>query len=1133
MDSRPRLSRSLTARCAAVLLLCMPAAAQGRTDYLNFESPVVRPITVASIGSSSYLLVCNTPDNSVEIYDTCNDDRFVLRVPTGLEPVSVVHAVVDSEDRLYTTNWLGDSVTCARLIATANPSAPLAYEWLYTVPVGDEPMDLIIAPGNNMVVTLGQSLAPRVDSPGSAPNPPRASVVWHDAATGAPLTNSQWVITEHDWLLAPDDESDFFNNGEDMMILKQPRTIEIIPGVQGMAVLGTQGGGGADSSNDFDFDVWWKDFTNPPGLDDRFVAGLGTTNFNMAFSSERVLWVVSLDARSEETGNATLSQLDTGFAETLLHRIPFDPILAGGAPAPLTRDLNEDGTGTAVDPRTASLAHATDVLVYEPAGVTDEIVCVAGFNSDRVGFVTNTGATTAAQWNVQAIDVDPSDPDGDDLWGPRALALKEGAGDCSEDRIYVFNSLAHSVTVIDPGLSGSTLNPTVESTFPLQHDPVPAYIRDGRKFLYATVGTDPGGTRPEFGHGFNSCASCHIDARSDQLLWTLTDEPNVSIPSPLSVFEVSDPASVFSEFPTPKGPLVTQSLQGLVDSEMGGNGFGLTSNAPYHWRGDKPSFLDFNEAFEGLLGAVELPAADMEAFEAFINSVHYPPNPGQPEERTYSGALGDPNVVRTVAGPDGSGAQRGLKLFHILPTPPFTVSEDPLVELMLFAGRSCVQCHTLPVGSNNRITTISGGNPLESAALRGMRQKESTFELFPTVDGLAVPPGTNLLNGDFGMGHEGETGRSIVEFHEFLAKDDDPVERAEEAEDLTDINAYIREFDTGVAPMVGRMVEAAAGSSFPTAEVGDMEAQVHEANIGLAVRYQQADGTLRGFWYRIAGAGGGYEEVGIPGVPVDPSTTLGSGGGRMLFIATPLGSERRIASPTGVGLPAYPAGPIPSPSNVEFVGTSPNTANEDITQFVDNWVEDSIILPPAGVDLFDWTGTVGGNPVEVPRTLKAMMQMQEGLASEGVAVGHDAPRRLQVIGDDLYEGCRLRIHVKMRGSKTSTPPFSPAGNFDKLVLPLYPTTVQVEGKTVWETAVEFDPLTLYTLLLGGPRAPGVDEALGPYDLANPPVGNPPPSFDPANWNLVKVEAKNQAGSWVLQAQSGSGAMSVGFQPLVY
>ena len=96
------------------------ATAQGPTNYLNFEAPVVKPITVALIGTTNYLLACNTPDNAVEVYSLANPDApaFAARIPVGLEPVSLAFKTFqDGTNMLYTANWLGDSVTYVQLFS--------------------------------------------------------------------------------------------------------------------------------------------------------------------------------------------------------------------------------------------------------------------------------------------------------------------------------------------------------------------------------------------------------------------------------------------------------------------------------------------------------------------------------------------------------------------------------------------------------------------------------------------------------------------------------------------------------------------------------------------------------------------------------------------------------------------------------------------------------------------------------------------------------------------------------------------------------------------------------------------------------------------------------------------------------
>jgi hypothetical protein len=129
-------------------------------------------------------------------------------------------------------------------------------------------------------------------------------------------------------------------------------------------------------------------------------------------------------------------------------------------------------------------------------------------------------------------------------------------------------------------------------------NPEPRHVREGRKFHYST----------KFSHnGAHSCDSCHPNADFDRLAWDLGSNGIAHQPGPPNMPDaVNHPL---------KGPMVTQSLRGLDRHE------------PLHWRGDKPVFQDFNEAFDNLLGGEQLPPEDMDAFDAFIKSVVYRPNP--------------------------------------------------------------------------------------------------------------------------------------------------------------------------------------------------------------------------------------------------------------------------------------------------------------------------------------------------------------------------------------------------------------------------------------------------------------------------------------------------------------------------
>jgi hypothetical protein len=1167
---------------AGILSLPAAASAQGVGDYVNFEAPQVKPITLATIGTQTFLFACNTPDGSVESYEITGTHRDaplpLFRIPVGAEPVSVVYYSFANPSpnpptqMLYVVNWLGDSVTFIQLnvvggalkyevtreVAVTSPRDAQAPPFqpgggAASVPLlrgDDQPMHLAVfdrtiggATKRFLVVSKrGGSSYAQIDPLTGAPQQ-----VFDPTNPTPAVDNGANVIMTHDPSSTNNGQfpvgaaianSPTFSNAT-FLALKEPHAVVVRPQSNEFWVLATQGGGSkpAHAHSDpnfpaytpFDFDVWG--IVNPTAAPSfQAIAGLGTTNFNMSFSRDgRYLYVVSTDAQNNVVGNDALRALSTGFVKTLLHQIDFN-----NNRALRTRDLNTTALGAPVSAG-LSLAHATDVVVYHRPQIQQgktispakDFVCLVGFNSDRfavVDTIDGTGAPTDPNtWPISGVPVETGGVhDPNNAAGPRGLVVWE-SGTAANDRAYLLNRLDNSITIVDPraGQGG----PVWKNKLPLMREARPASLVAGQKFLYST---DFSNTR------FVACASCHVDARSDQLPWRLDMPPPAPLPfhatPPLLAANQRDGVEVGlvadidqlpggigadPQFPfetkshslvNGKGPMVTQSLQGLLNFEVGGdllqdpnpgdndedfsrNVFDdLITNAPYHWRGDKDNFTHFNEAFVKLQGMAQfvttdkpsggVSTADMKAFETFVNTIHYPPNALQPKNRIYDGAV--PSDFNSVAPGNGSGARRGLMLFHTLPVP----------SSGLFAGRSCVQCHFLPEGSNNRITCIEAGKdlssnptdlfeqPLESTALRGMAQKHAILELSAVV---LPPTSTGLVPqwrcGDGGMGHEGiGRGRTPGEFVF-------PVSSLTLV-DKTDINDYMRQFDQGIAPMVGSTLLVAPTTV--AADLAPMEAEAKKANCGIAVyaRLDAGGGTFveKGYWYLFDPNNAVepvYKEVGSSSTfSTAALLTLaqtGSSGQHMIFRATPLGSERRVAATNGIG---ESAGPLVA-ANIQIVGTTPNSANVDIPNMLKNWV------PGTGSLDFNFTGTH-----RTPLSLENVRTFQTALNSKGVLLRHDAPRRLQVTGDGIQQGARMRL-VLPQGNKT-------------IEMPVFPTMTFFAGKRVWETAVEFDPMSLYTLMLGGPADAEVRKVLdnsGPANLTiqqvNVSVSNTPDV--PASW----------------------------------
>ena len=186
--------------------------------------------------------------------------------------------------------------------------------------------------------------------------------------------------------------------------------------------------------------------------------------------------------------------------------------------------------------------------------------------------------------------------------GPTGLALDEARA-----RLYVWNRFSSSLSIVE------TVGHTVVTNIPV-FDPTPAVVQSGRRALYDTRRTS--------GLGIASCASCHVDGRTDRLAWDL-----------------GNPAEHLSTnagfvFHPMKGPMVTQTLQDII-TPTNFNGIAQIQQ-PLHWRGDKKNIEEFNPTFTNLQSAeFALTTNEMADFKTMLASIFFPPN----FLRTFSNTL--------------------------------------------------------------------------------------------------------------------------------------------------------------------------------------------------------------------------------------------------------------------------------------------------------------------------------------------------------------------------------------------------------------------------------------------------------------------------------------------------------------
>ena len=683
-----------------------------------------------------------------------------------------------------------------------------------------------------------------------------------------------------------------------------------------------------------------------------------------------------------------------------------------------------------------ALAQPTGLAIVESGNVVQKIIMTA-FSSDNVAMLV-PDASEDSGWKITRLNLGVLGSYS--MVGPRDVVVNDAG-----TRAYVFCSMDNSLRTLD--ISGTS--PLLMSSASLEFDDTPANIRAGREFLYASKHS---------GNNMVSCSSCHIDGHTDALSWELNQDPQGTIPPELKnhVYNVVDPLP--TEWIADKGPLVTQTLRGLVNHDVPGNPQVIFTNAPYHWRGDRASFQAFNGAFVDLMNRPmgELIGTEIDAFTEFVETMNLPPNPEQALDRRLTGGLGgspnDPNL--------GTSQLRGMKIFHAHPFPV-----------------SCAHCHVLPEGSGNRITQTFNNRPghaVEPAALRHIFDRESLVVL-----GDASGSASQYRVKKFGLFHDGlmngTDGESINHFSDrFTMSATDATDHDQQRRDLSN---FIRSLDTGTAPAIGYAYTMTGVQGPDLVELRFFLDQVGEANIGWVV-HTTIGGTPASHWFDLVSVT--FKDDLTSGT-MSLLDVLNHAGNNELVVlqAVPVGSARRIADYGRLGLEDSGTKPL----NVTMQPMTPPTQWEDSGGLVSMW-------DPANPLVNFPTGSVATG-MDIKESHDRMIHMQQALidaeTNNGFVTGidskkHEIPRRFRVAGDNIRHGALLTI-------------FMPTGTgSERLTMQLHPTKYKSSktGPRVWETTVAADGEMTLAFLNGGYYHPPVNDLLffvQPYPVLNPTMDN--------------------------------------------
>lgn len=802
-------------RLVALTALGLAALANAGSDgFVNWESPQSHPLDLTPSGA--VLLAVNTADGQLEIFDVVKGlPRRRGSVAVGLDPVSVR---ARSETEAWVVNQISDSVSVVDL-----PSMRVTR----TILVGDEPADVVFAgsPERGFVSLARPSQLAVVDLAGKNPTvttlaiagaSPRA-LATDPARTRVYLAifesgNRTTVVPRASVTAAsgpyggqnpPPNSGNAFSPPRAPGQPPPPRVSQIVR----KAGDGTwRDDNGRNWSSFITWDLHDHDLATIDAntLAITWTSGLMTTVSGLGVSPTGTLLAVGMESRNEIRFE---SNVNSRFVRVLGALLPGDGGLA--SVVDLNPHLTYASTSIPFLERLQSLGDPRGVA-WHPTG---ERVFVAGLGSNSVGEFTAAGS------RVAAIDVGE---------GPTGLAVSpDGA------RLFVLDRFEAAISTVD-------LASRVEIARLPFHDATPAAVKAGRPFLYDTHRTS--------GLGQASCASCHIDGRSDRLGWDLGDPQGA-----VQLFDeqCQAPAGGCIAWHPMKGPMTTQTLVGIIGNE------------PLHWRGEKSGLAEFNPAYVNLQGRdSEITAGEMASLETYLASLTFPPNPFRNLDGTLRAA------VPTSLG-IGSAIQ-GQGVFMNAPTLPGPPGGGAL---------TCTACHPGSAGTNNRVDIPVGGEPQnrKNAPLRDVYRK--------------VGANRASLAGDrgFGFDHHGEefTIQDILAIgFQFMAGANGQAQRR-------NLEAFLLSFGTDTHAGVGAQVTArnGGGAGDDAPRINQLVAIAASDAAGLVVK-GSVGGQPRGFAY----ANGSFIPDRADEAVLSPASllALAEPGGELTYTLVPKGAEFRM-----------------------------------------------------------------------------------------------------------------------------------------------------------------------------------------------------------------------------------------------
>ena len=763
---------------ASLCVIALPVAwADAQSTYTNWESPQTHSVELTSSGA--VLLVVNTPDAKLEVFDIVKGSvQKRGSVSVGLDPVSVR---ARTETDAWVVNQISDSVSVVDLVTM---------RVVRTINVGDEPADVIFAGSTQRAfVSLAQPSQLAVINPATpsvaptiltiAGSSPRALAISPDGSkvylaifesgnhsTIVPRASVSSATSPYAGQNPPPNSGNLFSPVRATGQATPPKVNQI---VRKNAAGQWMDGNARNWTSFVTWDVHDHDIAvidaNTLGI--TYISGLMTTVASLAVAPNGTLLAIGMESRNELRFEQNVNGV---FIKSV------GAILAGGA-----------GPGTVVD--------LNPHLTYATANIP--LISRLQSIGDPRGAAWNAAGTTAYVAGLGSNNVIAMGPSGERMAtilvgeGPTGLALSANG-----QRLYVLNRFEGAVSVVD-----TTANSEI-ARLPL-FDPTPIAVKQGRPFLFDTHTTS--------GLGQASCASCHTDGRSDRIAWDIGN-PQGSV----LLFDETCQVPGCASWHPMKGPMTTQTLLGIIGNE------------PFHWRGEKKTLADFNEAYTNLQGRdAQITADQMAKMTTYVASLTFPPNPNRNI---------DSSLKSSIALATGTGsAVSGFDIFTNLNT--FGGAGAP------GGAFKCATCHAGSSGSNHNVDIPGGANPTE-------QQNRKNAPLRDVYRNVGANRSSLTANRGFGFDHDGEEST----LQEVLAEGFTFSPGATGVQQKKDVEAYLLSFGTDTHGGVGAQSTAtnAGGTGDDSARIAQMLTLASSNQVGLIVK-GRVSGIARG-WTLVNGS---------------------------------------------------------------------------------------------------------------------------------------------------------------------------------------------------------------------------------------------------------------------------------------